>query len=166
MKEKISQLVDQELSAAERDRVLASLAGNPESVRAWRDYHLIGNIIRDEVDVVGSDLSENIARSLENEPVVIAPGANPAPRATPDLWRPVAMFAVAASMALVAVVTLGPVNQPVDGVPGIASSPTAPDFFSSEFDEMLVEHGEFTASSGLNGLVAYAKLVSDQDFDR
>ena len=51
-------------------------------------------------------------------------------------------------------------------VKGAVSSTIEQQKFAQEFGEMLSEHGEFTASSGLNGLVAYAKLVSNQRLEQ
>jgi hypothetical protein len=80
------------------------------------------------------------------------------------------MFAVAASLALVAVVTLNPATKKPAQVQ-LASSTTEADTiqqqkFAQEFGEMLVGHGEFTASAGLNGLLAYSKLVSNQRLEQ
>jgi hypothetical protein len=79
------------------------------------------------------------------------------------------MLAMAASIALVAVITLKPSGIVTPVQVAASSAPPADSeiaAFEQEFGEMLVEHGEFTSSPALNGLVAYAKLVSNQRMDR
>ena len=168
MTQTISELVDLELDNEKRDSVITSLCKDTEAQVHWRNYHLIGNVIRDEVSVAGSDLGKRIAKSLDSEPTVLSPNRVRIEQPAKDLWKPVAMFAVAASMALVAVVTLNPLNNglPSNNSQTIVSTANEKDLFAQEFGEMLVEHGEFTASPGLNGLVAYAKLVSAQSLNQ
>jgi negative regulator of sigma E activity len=128
--------------------------------------------MRGEIVCAGTDLSPRISVALDNEPTVLAPRAlNKDSRVTGDIWKPISMFAIAASLALVAVITLNPADKKVSGQNQLAST-TAPaetiqqQKFAQEFAVMLVEHGEFTATAGLNGLVAYAKLVSNQRLDQ
>ena len=77
---------------------------------------------------------------------------------------------MAASLVLVAVISLNPLDQTgsrdLDNQISDAVDSHDSILFSEEFNEMLVEHGEFTASPGLNGLMAYAKFVSDQGLDQ
>jgi negative regulator of sigma E activity len=204
MSKQISQLVDGDIEHKQMHILLESLSTGKQDAGSWGNYHLIGNIIRGEVSVTDRDLSASIADALENEPTVLSPSAlnnaypvpypgktwlpggvdegavkGSAQRSANDYWRPVGMLAVAASLALVAVITLTPsldsnrdagdtVAQ--DGgaawTTQLASSTTEQQKFAQEFDEMLSEHGEFAASSGLNGLVAYAKLVSNQRLEQ
>ena len=175
MTEKISQLVDSELDAADRRALMDKLVGDRHAQSRWRKYHLIGCVIRDEVTVVGKDLSPEIMERLEGEPTVLAPrkpepGKRSAREANSEVWKSAGLFAMAASLALVAVVTLSPVQESDRSLEVAATSPV-PDSgemtqFAQEFDEMLAEHGEFTASPGLNGLIAYAKLVSNQKVEQ
>ena len=171
MSENISQLVDRELDVERCDEQFDSLCAGDTTQNSWQNYHLIRNIIRGEIDIAGSDISVRISRALDIEPTVLAPRAlKRERRVSPDIWKPVSMFAVAASLALVAVVTLNPATKKPDQVQ-LASSTTVADTiqqqkFAQEFGEMLVVHGEFTASAGLNGLLAYSKLVSNQRLEQ
>jgi len=170
MSETVSRLVDSELTEQEVSSAIGDLAGEEQSSRQWRNYHLIGNIMRGEGTMVGRDLTRNVASRLEQEPTVLAPAALPTrDSGISDTWKPVTVFAMAASLALVAVITLVPgTGGSLDGQATQVAQVEASDdeMFAKEFDEMLAEHGEFTASPGLNGLVAYAKLVSAQSLEQ
>ena len=44
---------------------------------AWHRYHLIGDVIRDEIpQAMPLDLSENIAKAIAQEPAILSPGLN------------------------------------------------------------------------------------------
>jgi negative regulator of sigma E activity len=172
MTEKISQLVDNELDPVQREKLFSQIMDNKAEIEAWKCYHLIGNVMRDEISSAGRDLSILVAEKLNSEPTVLAPSSITESRdsKTTDIWKSAGLFAVAASLVLVAVVSLNPLDQEGSSdrdnqiISAVDSSDTIR--FSEEFNEMLVEHGEFTASPGLNGLMAYAKFVSDQGLDQ
>ena len=173
MSEEISQLIDKYTDEETRDSVFDSICSNEPNSKTWAKYHLIGNVMRGEVSATGRDLSSSVAESISNEPTVLAPRAIKTDgHLDKDLWKPVSMLALAASIALMAVFVLNPVdNGNNNGASNLAAingsnSISQEQMFANEFDEMLVGHGEFTASSGLNGLVAYAKLVSNQQLEQ
>ena len=169
MSETVSRLVDNELPEREAGSAIADMAAEERGTRQWRNYHLIGSIMRGEGTTVGRDLAHSVANKLEQEPTVLAPAAMPDrdTRRNTDTWKPVAVFAMAASLALVAVITLAPdPGGSLHGEQVAQVEESDDDKFAQEFDEMLAEHGEFTASPGLNGLVAYAKLVSSQSLEQ
>ena len=179
---KLSQLIDHELTSTEQSQVFDLLIKNKQAAKKWQRYHLIGNIIRDDIHQSGNDMSESIAAALDSEPTVLSPNQLPnkssdkTAKANSDLWKPVGLFAMAASLAVVAVVALNPVNDQVGDQQNTRFAAIDENqeqiqtdqavLSSQEFDEMLVEHGEFTSSSGLNGLLSYAKLVSSQPLDQ
>ena len=126
---------------------------------------------------------DRIRKAVDHEPTVLAPVTKmEKPTTNSEAMKSAGMFAVAASLALVAVLTLKPESASVEGGAAvIASSETDPSSnpatvvsspaaeqqsFESEFGQMLVEHGEFTATPGLNGLIAYAKMVSNENLDQ
>lgn len=173
MSVEISQLIDKYTDEETRDSVFDSIYSNEPNSKTWARYHLIGNMMRGEVSATGCDLSRSIAESISNEPTVLAPRAIKTDgNLDKDLWKPVSMLALAASIALMAVFVLNPVdnknNKGASNLVAIngSNSISQKQKFANEFDEMLVGHGEFTASSGLNGLVAYAKLVSNQHLEQ
>jgi len=171
MNEKISELIDNELDPDSRELLFDNLVGAGAACTKWQRYHLIGNVIRAETSVTGKDISAEVMARIAEEPTVLAPVSRDSTPATvrSDIIKSAAMFAMAASLVLVAVVTLRTGVNPSAG-PVVADTGGNQESdalqFAQEFDEMLVGHGEFTASSSLNGLVAYANLVSNQKLDQ
>ena len=171
MRIRISQLIDQELDANQQGPVIDEMIHHESAGRTWQRYQLIGDVVRGEVDRVGTDLTVRIRERLQMEPTVIAPRQlirenRPAgPDAETGLWKPIGWFALAASLAVVAVITLGPtddsfrqgtvvtVDQDESGAPVLATE---------ELNEMLAGHGEFTSSPAFNGLLAHVILASNQ----
>ncbi|RTR39034.1 anti-sigma factor [Shewanella canadensis] len=107
----VSAAVDGEID----EQMLAELAADKDSHEQWRDYHMIGDAMRGELPkTIHLDLSANIAAAIENEPTIIAPVKRETPNEvkvkTTGLSNVIPMFkqfgqyAIAASVALVAVV--------------------------------------------------------------
>lgn len=191
MKETISEIVDQRLDPSGAAGEFSRIAADEEHCRVWRDYHLIGDVIRGDVRTTGPCLLGRVQAALAEEPVVVSPDRNTAgyapettrkgrPGTGPsrgEVLKAAGLFSLAASIALVAVVTLVPQDHgpreaavatrttgaaPGTDAGGVAGSIHTNHSFQTEFGQMLAGHGEFTGSSGLNGLLSYAKLVSNQ----
>ena len=173
MNEKISELIDGRGNPDQRQDAFDRLLADDVACKMWQRYHLIGCVLRNEVRHTGADLSAHIRARLEDEPP--APAPMPAPvRPSPrlpgwraDAWKSAGMLALAASVALIAVISLKP--APDNRAERLAGSPAAGferASFRQEFSEMLAQHGEFTSSPGLNGLIVYAKLVNNERIDR
>ena len=189
--ESVSDLVDQQLPVDDIDAPMQGIVSNPKAIKNWRNYHLIGDVIRGDVQSTGDCMIERMGAVLAAEPTILAPlkltdeQIVKTPEKNGDVWKSVGMFAVAASVALMAVLTFSGADnglrtnratQIASAVP-VAAPPTATPLnnvqqtvdgqvlasFESEFGQMMVEHGEFTATSGLNGLLTYAKLVSNEN---
>ena len=179
--EQISRLVDSDLDVGQRDELLSQVISSDRSVQQWQNYHLIGSVIRGDVKQSGTDLRDRISKALEEEPTKLAPVARKKTSEAGDrasVWRSAGMLAVAASVALVAVISINPSEnlqgtqiaavtsestQTVTQVSTQASTDSEAEqrtLLQQELGAMLAEHGEFSTSSGLNGLIAYAKLVS------
>ncbi len=176
MNERISQLIDQELMPDQQVVVIDKMINHEPAGKTWQRYQLIGDIVRGEVDQVGADLTEKISARLQAEPTVIAPDRSSrenriaGPDAGIGIWKPVGLFAMAASLAVVAVVTLGPLNDSYQ-VGTVAAVDQAESgqvesrhsiMHAEGFHEMLTGHGEFTSSPAFNGLLAHVVLVSNQ----
>ena len=63
MNEKISALMDGELEAHEHDRCCARLARDEQALQTWRDYHLIGDALRD-TSMLSAGFSERCRAKL------------------------------------------------------------------------------------------------------
>ena len=101
--ELISALMDGELSDAERTRVLDRLQKEPELQTCWARYHATRAGLTGGAARLSPGFSERVHQALAQEPTVLAPGARPRRTEQPGWLRPVAGFAIAASVALVAV---------------------------------------------------------------
>ncbi len=172
MKEKISALLDDELSKRERDEALKTVSKDEELSGLWHRYNLIGAAFRREINTHNPGLVRRVAQSIDHvQPDKLGPRL-PASGGRSSRWDWSPTVAIAASiMAVVAVgvyvlkqdaVTLD-VNEQSSSV-AIIDHPTRWENATREHEDqlnaLLVEHGEFTPMAGLNGLVSYAKFVS------
>lgn len=139
--EKISSLYDDELEVSERIQVLSSLNQNEEHKQIWGRYCIIGDAMRSNLpDNPKHDLFSRVQIALESEPVLLAPSVNETERQLPinknnvvelapkpakeHFFKPVAGFAVAASVALASVLGFQMFTQPIDELsqPAVATS--------------------------------------------
>jgi sigma-E factor negative regulatory protein RseA len=179
MKEQLSALVDNELSAFEERRLLTELERDTGLRATWQRYHLIRAAMLNELDDVPTAASaERLSARLAAE------AASPMRRAVPKMAKVAGGFAIAATVATVAIVGLQtlnrpslPVATPVASLPTPASPPTVRpastrwDTTEPELERTLnvylVQHSEF-ASAGMRGMLPpYARVVGyGSDTDR
>ena len=168
IKMQLSAFVDDELSDNETDLLVRRLGQDRELRQQVAEYLAIGRVMRGQPQVVGSErLRERIIAELGDgsaeAPQAPAP-ANPRLR----LWRPLGGFAVAATVALVAIVGLRQMIDPDDIVPAEAGTtataeetgytvPNGPDDLLRQY---YLSHGETSSELGANGI--NARLVSVQ----
>lgn len=177
-REHLSALVDGEISR-ETSRFLVRRLGADEEMRGtWTRYHLVRDCLRyQEGSLAGDDLCARVRQKLEQE------GTVSLPRKTPARWlKPVAGMAIAASVALMAVVAVGPGAQGVpragEGVAGETAEPfTSPQGFSPapvssqasfsnqggsrsrNMDSYLLRHYQAAGSTGGKGFVTFVPIV-------
>lgn len=172
MSEKLSALIDNELDELERVRVLRELGRDEKLAEQWSRYHLIGLAMRREQITPLGALSERVAKALEDE--TDAGGTPPAGRDGTST-RGAGRFAIAASVAGVLLVG-GLMVKLYDGTEPAATVATSARQVAVNDDSLhwegadarsedtlnalLIEHGEFTSASGMNGLTAYTKFVA------
>jgi sigma-E factor negative regulatory protein RseA len=183
MKEEISALLDSELAARDAAAVIETLERDHGELKAaWGRYHLISAALKNELGpVVDQGLADRIAEAIASEPTQLAPARARRPRQ----WsgRTIGTIATAASLAaltLISVQLLGPTEEQ-GNVPAVAQSQpsahtvlaadgtrweTLPPEVENTLNAYLVEHGEFSAGSGLNGLSSYARFVSYDQADQ
>jgi sigma-E factor negative regulatory protein RseA len=171
MKEKISELLDDELNDLEHYRLMQTLEDNRELCGVWERYHLMRAVLRKELDImVSPGLAERIGESIRADQLY---SAQPAGRSFrfPRYSRAAAGLAIAASVAMVAIFTLQPL--PPAGTPessvALQKSPTlitvsAPSKLAKSprlgtLNTYLVEHSEFTPNAGMNGMMSYVRIV-------
>lgn len=159
MKEKISALMDAELSSEDIDGQLAELKRDAGLRQAWNTYHLIGDALRGHH---GRDIANRVARRIENEPTVLAPRRRVLERGRPA-WFLVSAAASVAAVALVLWAAL-PMLRPQPDLAANANSPAAeanPALASGEVENYLLAHQPYSNLSAMKGLAPYIRTVSD-----
>jgi hypothetical protein len=171
LKMQISAFVDGELPGNESELLLRRLSQDAELRRQVAGYLQIGRLIRREREVPGmGELRKRIAAALGEQPIETP--ALPA-RSRRRFLKPAAGFAIAASVAVVALVGLRQVDVPGGGelaADGPASleplteqvagytEPLPEEAMSNRPGEMLVQyylsHGATSADLGANGILA------------
>lgn len=174
-REHISALLDGELEDDEMHRTIGQLSADPQLAGAWRRYHLIRAAIRREDAEPDEALCRRIVDRLEQEPVVLAPGAASGKGAGSPARGAPRWLAMAAAFAMVSLASWWLLDQQGDStIPGrpaaIEVAARAPSGDSEQWRErpeladqmnaLLVRHGEFTPALGMNGLTAYVRFVS------
>ena len=99
--ETVSGVVDSYQQDVEK---LDSILNDPHLAERWENYHLIGDILREETpEAIQVDLSEQIAQAIADEPTVLAPKRNKILEATKakvvQFAKPFGQVAIAASAA-------------------------------------------------------------------
>jgi sigma-E factor negative regulatory protein RseA len=170
----VSSLVDGETSR-ETSRFLVRRLGADEELRAtWTRYHLIRDCLRhQDGGVAGEDLSTRVLQALENE----GP-KEPSRRFATGWLKPAAGFAIAASVALMALVTVVQENPESAQSAGELAGSAAPVQFTSpqswtpaptssqastgsrKMDSYLLRHYQATGgATGVKGFVAFVPIV-------
>ncbi len=102
--EQLSALIDDELSDVEQPLLLGRLQRDPELRERLGRYQLIGEVMRGVADIATLGVANRVQRVLQQDTEGQAPYMPK--REGLNWWKPVAGFAVAASVALVAVLTV------------------------------------------------------------
>lgn len=177
-KEQLSAFIDGE---HETNHVLDKLIHDEEMKQTWSRYHLIGDCLRDNMpEQISSRVSQNVSQILQNEPTVLAPTKKRFD------FKPLTGFAIAASVAMVAVFTIqtdNDVSSPSNIAPSIANvSPSQTEIFNfsqpqalpaavthsdtpesianERLNNYLLNHNEYRSSAGMNGIMPYVRMVT------
>jgi sigma-E factor negative regulatory protein RseA len=155
---------------------LGAIAADAEARATWARYHLIGDVMRDGlIEVAPPEFSDRLRLGIADEPTVLAPQTPARP-----LLRPVAGFAIAASVAALAVVGIKQLTPEQETTPAIvASAPAMPgdarraaaeaqtvvdpraDSLHSQrrLNSYLVKFNEQRSSLGVPGVKPYVRIV-------
>ena len=183
--ERISALVDGELSKDECKRVLEELRVDPDTAASWCHYHLISDALKNKLPLsLSPDFTARLSKALEAEPPLESP--LPRIRATPPFVKPAIGFALAASVAAIGYVSLGWNTQPVtNSMPSLALTASAPSTSApsievaypvskvrgrewdieqpsvvSKLNDYLASHGEYSAATAMQpGVLPQVRIV-------
>lgn len=179
-REQISALVDDEVHGNELRVLLDDLRQDDELQACWSRYNLISDALHANLSAADvSTLSARVWATLDAEPTVLAPRRN---TRLPPLAKQAAGLAIAASVAAVAILTVAPMSTQVAKVAPVAaqvaqiaprpandlvqlttlSSPVPAPQLSARgsLNPYVVNHNEYSVSSGMQGVLPYARIVS------
>lgn len=74
MKQQLSALVDGEVDVERCEHIFLAAKSSGEVAQAWRDYHVIRDVMRDDC-WMESDMTSRIMAQLDDEPTMLAPQA-------------------------------------------------------------------------------------------
>lgn len=170
LNEQLSALVDDELDAAEQPLLLRRLTQDEELRDTLMRYHVISDALRSNLPHrVDTGFYRRVQAQLEQEVEIHA-----TPSRARVLFKPVAGLALAASVAVVAVVSLQSVReQDTARAPAVASAPDVSDYIRADnvpapvaerndargLDVYLVNHNEFAVNRGMQGMLPYVRIV-------
>ncbi|MFO1422567.1 MAG: sigma-E factor negative regulatory protein [Candidatus Competibacteraceae bacterium] len=176
----LSAMVDGEVAASEIDWVLRRLSRDSDARDRWERYHLISDMIQDHAPVVlDIDFAARIRAAIEAEPL-----PQPVARPLPAWYKPVTGFALAASVALMALYglklnqtdTLPPTapfaaapilstpasSLPVQTVAVAQPADLASEPFGTRLNTYLVNHNGYASRNSMHGVLPYVRMVGYQ----
>jgi sigma-E factor negative regulatory protein RseA len=177
-REHISSLMDGEISRETGRFVVRRLGNDQELCATWARYHLVRDCLRhQEGGLASEDLAARIRHRIEREAL-----ATPSRRNTTAWLRPSVGLAIAASVALMAIVAVGPGQQAAPTAGGeLAESSAVQPFTSpqsltpapvtqqasllggsasnSRMNAYLLRHYQATGTTGGKGFVSFVPIV-------
>jgi sigma-E factor negative regulatory protein RseA len=167
--EQLSALIDDELVAAEQELLVRQLGTDPDLRERLARYQIISDALQNHLPPrVDAGFHKSIQAALQAEPDVHVD----APRFA-GLLKPLAGLAVAASVAVVAVLSLQSIRDEPASTPAMASAPVAQDYLRADIrplpassppapqslDAYLVNHNEYAVN---RGMLPYVRLVGHE----
>ena len=131
--EQVSALADDQWD----DDALDALLASPELQARWACHHQVKDALQGvNVRLAGADFSRNISAAIAAEPTVLAPKTRPSrgvtlPSTVVKLFRHVGQFAIAATVAAVAIVGVQQMGQDSSNASPLPVLNTQPVFGSS-----------------------------------
>lgn len=149
-KQNVSAWVDNEKAGNELEDFASedSFAIESEEMQLWSRYHLIGQVMRDEVQHLDLDIAGRVSAEIANEPEHAVTPTQPKSnviRFPSNPFKQIAGYAIAASVALVVLFNVGNQNtldSQVSPMTTVASNDTAPTAASSSANLSRVERQE------------------------
>jgi negative regulator of sigma E activity len=174
LNEQISALIDDELPEAEHALLIKRLADDASFRNRLARYQLISDSLQEHLPrKIDPDFNISVQLALQDEPDVQA-----GPVRLARVFKPVAGLAIAASVAVVAVLSLQSVRQenpsaadvvataPLtddSAAAGVASlranNPAHASAGAQGLDIYLVNHNEYAVNRGMQGMLPYVRLV-------
>lgn len=167
--EQLSALVDDEFEELELELALRRLAKDAELKARWQRYHVISDALRNNLpEAIDTHFADRVIKALEPEP---APQTAPVIRAVSSWYKPLVGFALAASVATVAVLGLNRIQPDqslsTSSLSAIASSESITEAQTTSIDteldprlnSYLVNHNEYASMNRVHGVLPYVRMV-------
>lgn len=160
IKEQLSAFMDGEL---DDKNLVDRLTRDKETRETWARYHMIRDALHQGYVPNASGLAGRVANALENEPTVLAPKRWYHPK---QLGKQAAGLAIAATVAAVAIIVVKETPQPIQDAPQIAIGPITAEpvrmtaAAERKLSGYIVSHNEFSASTRMQGMLPYTRIVS------
>ena len=170
--EQLSALVDDELIGSEHELLLKRIESDEQIYQRLARYQLISDALQSHLpDCVDPAFSERVKGLLRSEPAL---SSHPRLAA---LARPVAGLAVAASVAVLAVMSVqltredrstpgqvAAVVPPAGQYLRVNDGPTDPGRVQDDrkLDIYLVNHNEYAVNRGMQGMLPYVRIVGHE----
>ena len=184
-REQVSALMDGELEN-DSTSILKELSDNHEYQQVWCRYHLVGESLRGNLPShIDLKLADRVSAVIKDEPHVLAPK-----HMVTHFFKPVMGFAIAASVAIVAILGVrqtgtSPSNIPTQSVavhqpeiispqPQLANLSTEqeaqqpfltykmPANATARLNRYLVNYNEYRTNAGVQGMLPYVRIVADE----
>jgi sigma-E factor negative regulatory protein RseA len=187
-REDLSCFMDGEINK-ETSRFLVRRLGADGELRAtWARYHLVRDCLRNqEGGLTAVNLSGRVQQALASEAQHSTPPGVDTSQPPPVWLKPIAGMAIAASVALMAIVAVGPGQSPIAPSAGELAGSTQPEAFvspnnvlapspvsqqvsvlggtgstSQKMNSYLLRHYQATDSTGGKGFVTFVPIVVTQ----
>jgi negative regulator of sigma E activity len=165
--EQLSALVDDELADSEQSLLVRQLVKEPGLRERLAHYQIISDALHDNLpQQIDTDFHERVHEAIQQEAAIRV-----SPSRFAALLTPLAGLAVAASVAVVAVVSLQTMHQQDPAAtPSIATAPDVDNYIRAEnapapvartrgLDAYLVNHNEHAVNRGMQGMLPYVRIV-------
>ncbi len=173
--EQLSTLVDDELTGHEQALLARRIGRDAGLQQRLSRYQLVSDALQNHLPPqVDPGFYRRVQTALRDEPSVRMGGF--AGSRLGSLLKPVAGLAIAASVAVVAVISIQSARQDVPSLPALAtvpadkdyvrvqqaSNPATPPRVGKKLDIYMVNHNEYAVSRGMQGMLPYVRIVGNE----
>lgn len=177
--EQVSALVDGEIAGSEIDGAIGTLLSDPTLRERWSRYHLVSDALRNNLpDNPYRSVADRVRQALEDEPAILVPRRRRVHM--PVFVRQAAGLAIAASVTAAAILGVQYMHNEDEGnsagaemaeasgtqtysrLGGSAPVREVNEVYRPSLDPYLVNHNEYSISSGMQGMLPYVRIVSDE----
>lgn len=183
-REQLSALVDNELDH-DASSMINYLLENTEAKETWTRYHLIGDSLKGHLPANYGNTVDRVSQAIASEPTVLIPRKR---LSNGNLMKPVMGFAIAASVAAVAIFNVQQARQtptPITkqsiaieptmtkSVPSIAmpqlvsrqKEPTKTQIYqnpNARLSRYLVNYNEYRVNTGVGAMPPHVRMVANE----